>query len=83
MKCSLVAGLSTNITLFCIPLARIEKSILSKVSSSFNSSASSNTQVVTPAKDFKLAVCVPLLVLIPLNKILEPVLRFTISSLVI
>ena len=83
MKCSFVAGFKTNKTLFCIPLVLILKSIFSNISSSFNSSASSNTQVVTPANDFKLAVCVPLLVLIPLKSILDPVFKFTISSFVI
>jgi hypothetical protein len=83
MKCSFVAGFNTNKTLLCIPFVLILKSIFSNVSSSVNSSASSNTQVVTPAKDLSEAVCVPLLVLMPLNRILEPVFKFTISSLVI
>ena len=56
MKCSFVAGFNTNKTLLCIPFVLILKSIFSNVSSSVNSSASSNTQVVTPANDFKDAV---------------------------
>jgi hypothetical protein len=83
IKCSFVAGFNINKILLCIPLVRILKSILSNISSSVSSSASSKTNVVTPAKDFKDAVCVPLLVLIPLNRILEPVFKFTISSFVI
>ena len=54
-----MVGFKIKITLFCFDLCLIEKSILSNVSSSVNSSASSNTHVVTPEIDFKDAVCVP------------------------
>ena len=82
MKCSFVEGLSSRITRFCFSLCLTDKSILSKESSSI-SSASSMHQVVTPCNDLRFAVWSPLDVLIPLNMILLPFSRFTISSLVI
>ena len=83
IQCSLVVGFRIKITLFCLSCERIEKSILSNVGSSTNSSASSTTNVVIPFKDLSAAVWLPDDVLIPLNIIEEPVFRFIISSLVI
>ena len=83
MKCSFVVGFRISITLFCKPLCLMDRSILSNVSSSVSSSASSNTQVVTPCNDLRFAVWSPDDVFMPLNRILLPVLMFTISSFVI
>ena len=59
----------------------ILKSIVSNISSSVNSSASSRTQLETPVNDFKLAVWFPADVLIPLNSMSLLFLVFTTSAL--
>ena len=69
--------------LFCMSFSLILKSIVSNMFSSISSSASSNTHVLIPCNDFKLAVWLPADVLIPLNRISELLLLFKTSALFI